>query len=104
MPAVTKDVRALILGKDDAMARYFFNIRNGADIPDTVGSEHPDLASVREEALQATAELIKGRLLANSDADAWIVQVTDDTGFTVMVLSLSASIHVTPRIPELIAA
>jgi hypothetical protein len=76
------------------VARYFFNIRDGAVIQDGVGSEHADLASVRLEALEATTELVKGRLLANTDVSAWIVQVTDEAGITVMVLSLSASIHV----------
>lgn len=75
------------------MTRYFFNIRDGADIPDTVGSELPDLASVRREAVEVTTEIVKGRLLANSDTAAWIVQVTDEAGITVMVLSLSASVH-----------
>ena len=85
------------------MARYFFNIRDGADIPDTVGSDHADLSSVRREALEATTEIIKGRLLTNSDSEAWIVQVTDEAGFTVLVLSLSASIHVTPATRNLAA-
>ena len=75
------------------MARYFFNIRDGQNIKDTVGTELPDLESVRTEALEATTEIVKGRLLANTDAASWVVQVTDDAGFTVMVLSLSASIH-----------
>jgi len=73
--------------------RYFFNIRDGADIPDNVGSELPDLASVRQEAVEVTAEIIKGRLLAKSDVAAWMVHVTDEAGFTVLVLSLAASIH-----------
>jgi hypothetical protein len=75
------------------VARYFFNIRDGQNIKDTVGTELPDLASVRTEAVEATTEIIKGRLLANSDSASWVVQVTDEAGFTVMVLSLSASIH-----------
>ena len=79
--------------KDRTVARYFFNIRDGQNIKDTVGTELPDLESVRTEALEATTEIIKGRLLANTDTASWVVQVTDDAGFTVMVLSLSASIH-----------
>jgi hypothetical protein len=75
------------------VARYFFNIRDGQNIKDTEGTELPDLASVRTEAVEATTEIIKGRLLANADDASWIVQVTDEAGFTVMVLALSASIH-----------
>lgn len=76
-----------------ALARYFFNIRDGQSIPDTEGSEHPDLASVRAEAVDSLAEMIKGRLLENADIASWIVQVTDEAGYTVMILSLGASIH-----------
>jgi hypothetical protein len=75
------------------MARYFFNIQDGADIPDTVGTELPDLANVRKEAVEATIEIARGRLLANADTEAWIVNVTDEAGFTVLVLTLSASVH-----------
>jgi hypothetical protein len=86
------------------MTRYVFNIRDGEDIPDTIGSEYPALASLRQEALEATTDIIKGRLLTNSDSEAWIVQVTDEAGFTVMVLSFSASIHATHRTAEPVAA
>lgn len=82
------------VAKDGPVARYFFNITDGENIPDAVGSELADLASVRTEAVEAVIDLMKGRLLANSDTAAWIVQVTDEAGFTVMVLSLSASVHV----------
>ncbi|WP_260696644.1 DUF6894 family protein [Rhizobium laguerreae] len=45
------------------MARYFFNLHDGISIPDTVGSEHPDLQSVRLEAVETIAERLRGALL-----------------------------------------
>src|SRR4051794_14724719 len=93
--AINRSLRAHVFWQRTApIVRYFFNIRDGAEILDGVGSEHSDLAGVRLEALEATTELVKGRLLADTDTSAWIVQVTDETGITVMVLSLAASIHI----------
>jgi len=76
--------------------RFYFNICDGEDIRDDVGTEFADLASVRKEAVETTTEMLRGRMLVDSDTTGWIVQVTDEDGFTVMVLSLSASIHVLP--------
>jgi hypothetical protein len=42
-----------------AMGRYFFDIRDGRDFPDEKGSEWPDLAAVRIEAVRYSAEVLK---------------------------------------------
>ena len=76
------------------MARFFFHIRDGKTTLDTEGSEHADLASVRQEAVEATAQILQGRLLGHSDTASWLVQVVDEAGFTVLVLSLAASVHI----------
>ena len=78
------------------MARYFFNMHDGdvTSTRDEVGSVLPDIDSIRQEAVEATVEVIKGHLLATSDKASWIVQVTNEAGHTVMVLSLLASIQV----------
>ncbi|WP_246647450.1 DUF6894 family protein [Rhizobium laguerreae] len=60
------------------MARYFFNVHDGISIPDTVGSEHFDLQSVRREAVETVAERLKGALLKDADVSAWLMNVTDE--------------------------
>ncbi|HEX2018523.1 MAG TPA: hypothetical protein VGO17_06245 [Aurantimonas sp.] len=76
------------------MTRYFFNVHDGISIPDTVGSEHRDLASARAEAVETVAERLKGALLENTDVSAWLMNVTDDRGFTVIVLSFTAAVKI----------
>lgn len=76
------------------MTRYFFNLHDGISVPDTEGSEHPDLQSVRSEAVETVAERLKGTLLRKGDVSSWLMNVTDDHGFTVMVLSFSAAVQI----------
>ena len=85
------------------MARYFFNLHDGVSIPDPVGSEHSDLQSARSEAIESVAERLKGVLLQEVDVSSWLMNVTDEDGFTVMVLSFSATIHMIDQ-PSLVSA
>lgn len=85
------------------MARYFFNLHDSISLPDTVGSEHPDLLSARREAVETIAERLKGSLLKETDVSSWLMNVTDEHGFTVMVLSFSAAVQIVDQ-PSLTAA
>jgi hypothetical protein len=76
------------------MARYFFNVHDGVSIRDTVGSEHPDLTSARREAVESVAERLKGRLLGDANVSAWLMNVTDEQGLTVIVLSFTAAVQI----------
>jgi hypothetical protein len=83
--------------------RYFFNLHDGISRPDTVGSDHPDLQSARNEAVETIGERLKGSLLKNADVSSWLMNVTDEQGFTVMVLSFSAAVQIVDQ-PMLAAA
>ncbi|NKM22464.1 hypothetical protein GFM01_32885 [Rhizobium laguerreae] len=76
------------------MARYFFNLHDGISIPDPVGSEHPDLQSARVEAVETIAERLRGALLKKADVSAWLMNVTDEQGVTVIVLSFTAAVQI----------
>jgi hypothetical protein len=76
------------------MPKYFFNLHDGVDLPDPYGSEHPDLASVRAEAVESIAERLRGRLLEDKDISAWIMNVVDEAGITVLILSFSAAVQI----------
>jgi hypothetical protein len=78
----------------ERVARYFFNIHNGISRTDTIGSEHPDVASVRAEAVESAGELLRGRLLTEGDVSALLMHVTDQSGATVLVLSVSAAVQI----------
>jgi len=79
------------------MPRYFFNVHDGVSIADTVGSEHPDIESARCEAVETIAERLRGSMLNKTDVSAWLMNVTDESGFTVIVLSFTAAVKVINR-------
>ncbi|MBY2910020.1 DUF6894 family protein [Rhizobium leguminosarum] len=80
------------------MARYFFNVHDGISIPDRVGSEHPDLQSARTEAVETIAERLRGALLNKADVSAWLMNVTDERGLTVIVLSFTAAAQIVDHV------
>ncbi|MBY3318450.1 hypothetical protein HFN65_23830 [Rhizobium laguerreae] len=80
------------------MARYFFNVHDGISILDTVGSEHPDLQSARTEAVETIAERLRGALLKEANVSAWLMNVTDERGLTVMVLSFTAAVQIVDHV------
>ena len=50
-------------GAADKCSDIFFNLHDCISVPGTVGSEHPELHSVRSEAVATIAEPLKGTLL-----------------------------------------
>lgn len=77
------------------MSLYFFNVHDGRDITDDVGSELPDLAAVRREALLTAGELLKEGGAADLWAgEEWMMVVNDDTGAEVLTLRFSGHQHV----------
>ena len=73
--------------------RYFFNIVDGHDLPDNVGTELPDLTSVREQALTTAGELLRDadeHFWAGGD---WRMHVVDQSGREVLTLHFSASLN-----------
>ncbi|MGZ2384701.1 DUF6894 family protein [Rhizobium leguminosarum] len=86
------------------MARYFFNVHDGISLIDTVGSEHPDVQSARHEAVETIAERLKGALLKDADISAWLMNVTDERGFTVIVLSFAATVKIVDQLGLTVAS
>ena len=77
------------------MPRYFFNVVDGREIRDELGTELPSLDAAREEALQASVELLRA-LKRKSEfwaGDAWIMNVTDEAGRAVLTLRFSGQSH-----------
>jgi hypothetical protein len=48
------------------MAKYYFHFLDSRNVRDEVGSEHRDVESVRGEAVEVLAELLRGSLLLNA--------------------------------------
>jgi hypothetical protein len=76
------------------MALHYFHYSNGHTTLDPAGTDHPDLVSVRNEAVRALRELLN---LGPTDTlwtgEPWKVWVTDRpnaSGATVLTLEVSA--------------
>jgi hypothetical protein len=72
------------------MPRYFFNVHDGKDLPDTHGIELADREAAHREAVVAAGDMLKetGREFLRDDV--WEMHVTDETGKTVCRLKFSA--------------
>jgi hypothetical protein len=58
------------------MERYFFDIKDGHDLNDELGSEWPDLAAVRIEAVRYAAEVLKEMPERFWNAEEWTMTMT----------------------------
>jgi hypothetical protein len=78
------------------MPRYFFNVRDGTYLPDKEGSELPDDAAARTEALAASGEMLKGIVRDTGldfwNGEEWQMEVVNESGTTVAALRFSASV------------
>lgn len=78
------------------MPRYFFQVEDGASLPDLEGTELPDVAAARAEAVR-----LAGLLLADLggkfwDQADWRLIVTDDQQQVEAVLTFQGSIPASP--------
>lgn len=77
------------------MPRYFFNLRDGEDLPDETGVE---LANEQEARIQAV--VLAGGLLKDHpdgafwDGHSWRVEVTDESQTLLFALNFSATVPV----------
>lgn len=75
------------------MARYFFNFYNGVQGFDDVGTECADVGEVRAEAVEGLQQLLAGVLLESSNTFSMTINVTDESGKTVMIVTNMASVE-----------
>jgi hypothetical protein len=72
------------------MPRFFFNIHDGTSFIDRQGTELPDLAAVRREAIQTTAKILKDSA-DYWDGTEWRLEVLNEAQQMVMQLTFSAA-------------
>lgn len=75
------------------MPRFYFHRTDGAFDPDDEGTEFPDLATARSEAIRFAAETVKDNPEEVWAGDAFRVEVSDEEGMllcTVVILGLDA--------------
>lgn len=75
-----------------AMPRYFFNVHDGRNIVDDIGTEIADLEGVRDEAVSTAGELLRdGAGVDLWSGEEWKMVVTDQDGNEVLTLRFSGS-------------
>lgn len=59
------------------MSRYYFDIKDGQDFDDLQGSEWPDLAAARIEAVRFASEVLKEMPERFWNCEEWTMTVSD---------------------------
>jgi len=72
------------------MARYFFHVRDSAEILDRDGVECPGIEEARAVAVKAAADALRDLGAKFWNAPEWRMWVTDESGATVCSLSFLA--------------
>ena len=80
------------------MSRYYFDIIDGQDLPDLQGSEWPDIAAARIEAVRYSAEVLKEMPERFWNAEAWTMTVSSSEKIPLFTLKFLAE-----NIPPLLA-
>jgi hypothetical protein len=72
------------------MPRFFFNIRDGADLSrDREGQDCPNAEAARREAVNSAREMLGERLLHGGSLNHRQIEITDMTGHIVDVVTIS---------------
>ena len=70
------------------MPRYYFHVREGADISkDVEGQDLPDAEAARKEAGCASREILGEKLLHGGSLNHRTIEIADETGHVVDVVS-----------------
>lgn len=70
---------------------YHFNVQDGRDYPDVLGSECANLAHARIEAVQRIGKLLAEDAARFWTGNEWTMDVTDDAGLTLFTLMFMAT-------------
>ena len=70
------------------MPRYFFSCEGAETFTDNVGTDLPDDAAARLQAVTNAAEVLRDKPHQFTDSPLWRVFVTDQQGRTVFALKL----------------
>jgi hypothetical protein len=74
------------------MPRFFFNIDDGTSLIDHQGTELPDLAAVRREAVHTSAKMLKDSA-DYWDGTEWRMEVLNEGRELVLRLNFTATAH-----------
>lgn len=73
------------------MPLFYFNVQDGASVPDQTGTELPDLTAARHEAVRFAGALLSEDPETFWDGDEWRLNVCDDKGLMLFQLTFFSS-------------
>ena len=71
------------------MPRFFFHVRDGAEEPDSDGTELPDTCAARGQAIQMAGEILRDMGGKPWDGTEWGVTVANENGEVLFLLRFS---------------
>jgi Domain of unknown function (DUF6894) len=74
------------------MPRYFFNVSDGADLPDVEGIVLQDRAAARTQAITTAGEMLKERGCTFWHGTEWRMTVLDEAGTHGVLASLHGGV------------
>lgn len=78
------------------MPRYYFNIRNDADVDDPEGKELPDEAAAREHALESARDLVCAHIHEHAGVNLdHRIEVGDASGRTLFAVTFRDAFTIT---------
>jgi hypothetical protein len=79
-----------MLVNPQAAMRFFFHLRDGENLPDLEGTDLPDAAAARVEAIRLSGAMLKDQASSGWDGTEWRLTVVDETGTAIFLLRYSA--------------
>jgi hypothetical protein len=77
--------------QESHVPRYFFDVKDGKDIPDTQGIELAGVAEARNQAIASAGEMIRSDGNTVWNGSDWRMDVTDEAGDRLFTLRFSAN-------------
>lgn len=73
------------------MPRYFFNIHDGVDIADPVGTEYPSWKEAYAEAIRLVGQVLKDDAAHIALGESWHLEVTNEQGAVLFRLDFKST-------------
>jgi hypothetical protein len=83
------------------MPRFYFNVYDGKDIVDDVGTDLPDVVFARREAIRYSGALLENEAECLSLGEEWRMEVLDGTG--LMLFCLNFMVTASPAVSSALA-
>jgi hypothetical protein len=82
------------------MPQYFLHVRDGIDAVDREGSEFPDLAAARSEAIEGLRQILAQEVLTGTMFTDGVVNIADEFGGHLETVTCKAALMIVNTRPS----